>query len=101
MKTRRVGSLTCGIMLVLIGALCLLHIFLPALHYEYILRGWPIILILVGIEMLLANVNSSESLEIKYDFAAVVLVFLLVIFAACMGFMEFMVTYYGEYLYLL
>ena len=100
MKTRRVGSLTCGIVLVLVGVLCLVHIFWPALRYEYILRGWPIILILVGIEMLLANAFPSEDMEIKYDAAAIVLVFILVIFAVCMGFVEYVVENYGWYLYL-
>lgn len=99
MKTRRVGSLTCGIVLVLVGVLCLVHIFYPALHYEYILRGWPIILIMIGVELLLANAYHSENVEIKYDAAAIVLVFLLVIFAVCMGFLEYIAEHYQECLY--
>jgi uncharacterized membrane protein HdeD (DUF308 family) len=100
MRTRRVGTLTCGILLVIIGILCLVHIFWPALHYEYILRGWPIILILVGVEMLAANAfySKAENVEIKYDLGAILLIFILVIFATCMGMMEYAVTNFGEYL---
>ena len=100
MKIRRVGTLTCGIVLVFVGVLCLVHIFYPMLRYEYILRGWPIILILVGIEMLAANMIHSDEIQLKYDTAAIILVFILVIFAVCMGFVEYVVSNYGWYLYL-
>lgn len=101
MKVRRVGSITGGTILILIGVLCLIHIFYPALQYEYILRGWPLILILIGVEMLIANVANTEQMEIKYDVAAIVLVFILVIFAMCMGFLEYVVDHYGWSLYLM
>lgn len=101
MKVRRVGSVTGGIILIIIGVLCLVHIFLPALRYEYILRGWPLILILVGAEMLVVNVTNSDKLEIKYDAAAILLVFILVIFALCMGFLEWLMEHYGWSLYLM
>lgn len=100
MKTRRVGSITSGIILIIIGVLCLVHIFYPAFRYEYILRGWPIILISIGAEILVANMVAQESVEIKYDIPAIVLVFILVIFALCMGFVEYIVENYGWYLYL-
>lgn len=95
MKERRVGAITCGIILVLLGVLCLIHIFYPALRYEYILRGWPLILILIGAEILAANVICPEQVKLKYDIPAVVLVFILVIFAIMMGGMEFVMEYYG------
>lgn len=95
MKTRRVGAITCGIILVVLGLLCLIHIFYPALRYEYILRGWPLILILIGAEMLVANTTCSENVKMKYDIPAVILMFVLVIFAMVMGGMEFAMEYYG------
>ncbi len=93
MRTRRVGSITSGVILILVGVLCLVHIFYPALRYEYILRGWPLILVLIGVEILLANLIKSDSVVIKYDTAAVVLVFILVVFALCMGFAESLLEY--------
>ena len=95
MKERRVGAITCGIILVVLGVLCLIHIFYPALRYEYILHGWPLILILIGAEMLAANFTCSEHMKLKYDIPAVILVFVLVIFAMMMGGMEFAMEYYG------
>ena len=95
MKERRVGAITCGIILVVLGVLCLIHIFYPALRYEYILHGWPLILILIGAEMLAANVTCSENVKLKYDIPAVILVFILVIFAMMMGGMELVMEYYG------
>ena len=95
MKTRRVGAITCGIILVLLGVLCLIHIFYPEFRYEYILRGWPLILILIGGEMLAANVTCSEHVKLKYDIPAVILVFILVLFAMMMGGLEFAMEYYG------
>lgn len=97
MKTRRVGAVTCGIILVVVGILCLIHIFYPAFRYEYILRGWPLILILIGAEILVANTTCAENVEMKYDIPAVILVFVLVAFAMMMGCMEFVVEHYGWY----
>ena len=95
MKIRRVGTLTCGVILLILGVLCLVHIFCPALRYEYILRGWPVILILVGVEMLFANVVSAENVQIKYDIPAVIIVFLLIGFTMGMAGAEFVMDYYG------
>ncbi len=89
MRIRRVGSVTCGFLLVIIGVLCMIHIFYPAFHYEYILRGWPLILISIGAEMLAANALCSEKVEIKYDIPAVILVFILVAFAVMMALVEY------------
>ena len=97
MRIRRVGAVTCGIILIILGILCLIHIFCPALRYEYILRGWPLILISIGAEMLVANTTCPENVEVKYDVPAVILVFVLVVFAVSMGFLEFVVGNYGWY----
>lgn len=54
MKTRRVGSLTCGALLIIFGVLFMVHMFVPALKYEFIIKFWPVILIALGVEMLLS-----------------------------------------------
>lgn len=97
MKTRRVGAVTCGIILIVTGVLCLIHVFYPSFRYEYILKGWPLILILLGGEMLAANLAGTEEVKIKYDTAAVMLVFILIIFAVCMCALEYVTFHYGWY----
>lgn len=92
MKTRRVGSITCGCVLILFGILFFVHMFVPGLSYEMIFHLWPLILILLGIEILAANWKEGEK-AFKYDVGAVVLIFVLAVFALIMGGMEFCLEY--------
>ena len=73
MKTRRVGSLTCGALLIIFGVLFMVHMFVPALKYEFIIKFWPVILIALGVEMLLSCRNKEEGIKLKYDGAAIFL----------------------------
>ncbi len=88
MKTHRVGSITLGAGLVSFGTLFFLHIFFPLFHYRFIFRLWPILLVSLGIEVLVANAR-SEKIEFVYDGWAVVLMFLVVCFSAGMSLMDF------------
>ena len=85
MKTRRVGSLTCGALLIIFGVLFMVHMFVPALKYEFIIKFWPVILIALGVEMLLSCRNKEEGIKLKYDGAAIFLTILLGFFAMGMG----------------
>lgn len=96
MKTRRVGSVTCGILLIVFGVLFGVHLFFPALSYEMIFRLWPCILIALGIEMLLSAKKSGEEEVIKYDGAAIFLTVILAFFAMGMGVVEFCMEHYQE-----
>lgn len=87
MRMRRVGSFTCGILLILFGGLFLLRLFVPMITYTFILHLWPLILIFLGVEVLLSN-RKSENIVIKYDVAAIMLVFLLLFFSMGMGIAE-------------
>ena len=89
MKTRRVGSITCGILLIVFGVLFAVHLFFPTLSYEMIFRLWPCMLIALGVEMLLLNKNKKEEVLIKYDGAAIFLTIVLVFFAMGMGVVEY------------
>lgn len=100
MKVRRVGSITCGILMILFGALFLVHMFLPALSLEVIMKLWPLILIALGCEMLISNIRREDQEEVlKYDKGAIFLVFLLTCFSVGMGMIEFFMSY-AESLYL-
>lgn len=90
----RVGTVTFGLVLVVMGALCLLKLFFPVLNYELIFRLWPAVFICLGIEVLLSS--RSPERRIVYDGAAIFLLVLLVLFAMCMAGMDWIFTHYPE-----
>lgn len=90
----RVGTVTFGLVLVVMGALCLLRLFFPVLNYELIFRLWPAVFICLGIEVLLSS--RSPERRIIYDGAAIFLLVLLVLFAMCMAGMDWIFTHYPE-----
>ncbi len=92
-RTHRIGSISCGIALILFGILFLVHIFVPMLSYRFIFRLWPCIFIMMGLELLIGNYLASRRkdasteppVSIVYDKGAVFLLILLLIFAMCMA----------------
>lgn len=85
-KTRRVGSFTAGLTLVLLGAALMVYTFFPNLQIlEITLRFWPLSLILLGAELLLLSFRKEE-IAVKVDFASVIMMLLVVGFAFCCEF---------------
>lgn len=99
MRERRVGSITCGILMIVFGILFLVHMFYPPLSLGTIMKLWPLILVALGVEMVAANRNQKGEGEgvLKYDKGAVFLVFLLACFAAGMGILEYFMNLYTQY----
>ena len=93
MRTRRVGSITCGILMIVFGGLFLVHMFYPPLSLGLIMKLWPVILIALGCEMLISNVRRGEEQDetLKYDGGAIFLVFLLTCFSVVMGMIEWFI----------
>mgnify|MGYP000129398268 FL=1 len=91
-KTHRVGTLTLGVSLIVFGVLFLLRIFISSLSYTFIFRMWPIIFILLGLEIVIANITQKEN-KLIYDKAAIVLTFILTFFAMFMSFIDYMIEY--------
>ena len=54
------------------------HMFIPSLSYAAIFRFWPVILIALGVEVLLAQ-GRSEKVEFFYDGWAMVMMVLLIL----------------------
>lgn len=91
---RRVGSVTFGIMLLCYGILFLAHTFIPMLKYQYIFRCWPVVFILLGCEILIENRKAGvQDCKIVYDFAAVIMLGTMMLFAMIMAVMDFDLTY--------
>lgn len=81
----KVGTITLGLSLIIFGCIFLLHMFFPVLNYELIFHIWPIIFILLGLEVLL----SSKNTEFILDRSAVFLMIVLTCFACAMGMMDY------------
>lgn len=93
-RVRRVGSVTFGLTLVCYGAMFLIHVFFPMLKYEYIFRLWPIVFLLLGGEILVENHKSgTDGCRIVYDFAAVVMLGLMLLFAMFMAVVDYGITH--------
>ena len=94
-RTRRVGTVTFGLILVLLGVLFLLHVIFPALNYELIFRLWPVMFIVLGIEVLASSRKPEE--QMSYDGVAIFMLFLLIGFAMCMAGADWIFTHCAEY----
>lgn len=99
MRTRRVGSITCGILMIFFGILFMIHMIYPPLSLGVIMRLWPLILISLGAELIVSNIHKGEEKEevLKYDKGAIFLVFILACFAAVMGMIEYSMSYVAQY----
>lgn len=83
-RIHRVGTVTLGLILIGVGCLFLGHMFFPAITYSFIYKVWPIALIILGLEILLANGKSGIK-EFVYDKTAIVLVAFLIMFTVLMA----------------
>ena len=92
-KGRRVGTLTSGIILVILGVIFLLRTFIPSMRVIWIISCWPVILILVGCEVLASYVINREE-KIQYDFAGIILVIILSFFAIGMGGVDYLLQHH-------
>ena len=95
LKGRRVGTLTAGIILVVFGVMFLLRLVTTNINISLIASLWPLILVLLGIEIILAYIINKED-KMVYDFSAIILVIILTFFALGMGGAEFIITHLPE-----
>ena len=86
----RVGSVTFGLVLVVMGVLCLLRLIFPLLDYELIFRLWPVVFICLGVEVLISSRRPER--RVVYDGAAIFLLILLILFAMSMAGMDWIFT---------
>jgi len=91
-KVRRVGTFTAGIVLVVFGVMFLLHTFFPFFDYNFIFSLWPVILILLGFEIIISYVINDEN-KLRYDAGAIALTIILGIFAMTMGGMQYVLEH--------
>ncbi|HEY5587605.1 MAG TPA: hypothetical protein VIK86_01465 [Candidatus Paceibacterota bacterium] len=95
-KGRRVGTFTTGIVLVMFGILFLLRLIYPGINYLLIATMWPLVLIILGIEIIVAYAINKEGI-MKYDFGAIILILIVSFFAMGMGCMEYVITHMSQF----
>lgn len=91
MKTKRVGSVTLGICLVVFGVMFLLSAFISNLNYLLVIKFWPVVLISLGIEMLVYAFSKNND-NVKLDVPACILTCTLMLFSLCMAAAEYAVS---------
>lgn len=84
-RVHRVGTITTGLTFVGFGLLFLVHTLFGLFTYSNILAIWPLILIALGVEVLLA---SGLKEKFVYDKAGAFLIIVMGIFAMTMAFAE-------------
>lgn len=89
MKERRVGTLSLGVVLLVYGVMFLISMYVKSLSLYFVFRLWPLIFIVLGVEILYSAVRYKEE-NYRYDFAAIILICILMIFAMAMGGMDWL-----------
>lgn len=82
-KNRRVGTLTAGASMIIFGLLFMIRLVIPSVTFGLIASLWPIVLILLGIEVIIAYVRNKEE-KVRYSAGSVVIIIVLALFTACM-----------------
>lgn len=90
---RRVGTFTLGAMLILFGLLFISRLFFPSVDYNFIQMLWPLVLISLGVEVIVAYIINKQD-KLKYDTAAIVLVFCITFFTVIMAGAEIAITHF-------
>lgn len=78
---RRVGTFTLGLTLVAAGTAMLASWFWPGFHPQWLVNGAPVILVLLGVEVLIAARGGGR---VRYDWAGMILCFLITCAALAM-----------------
>ena len=79
MRQFRVGTFSMGILLIAVGVLLLLGRFAGISSIKLILDFWPVILIILGIEILTyVFVSKEDQPKIKYDGLSIFIIILLI-----------------------
>ena len=84
-RSHRVGSVTAGLTMVGFGVMFLLHLFFDLVDYQVMFSLWPVMLIMLGLELLFSNFSVKK---VVYDKAAIFLLILMTFFAMGMAVMD-------------
>ena len=91
MKSRKIGVFTLGISLVVFGVLFMVRVFVPWFDFVRVMQFWPVVLILLGIEVLVSALLPRKEGEaaIQMDAASIILLFVVLILAGTLAAAQF------------
>lgn len=93
-KVRRVGTFTMGVALIVFGVLLFKSIITNNFEWQLMTKVAPILLILVGVEVLI-NYFFIKAEKLKYDILSVFVCFILISGAFCISLIGPIASYYG------
>lgn len=92
--TRRVGTLTMGFSLIAVGIVSLFSLFDPAFDWALVAKFSPIILVLLGCEVLFRYV-ADKGAKLKYDFLSGFVCLCLILGSVAASTVPYYLKYYG------
>ena len=96
MRSKRIGSVTLGLTLIVFGVLFFLSIFIKNVDYLYVAKFWPVIFIFLGIEMLISAFSKHPE-NAKIDVPSCIMTFVLMGFSMVMAALQFAVEAFPQY----
>ena len=90
-RTHKVGTITLGLTLILCGVAFLLQTFWSIFTFSSVCRFWPVIFIILGLEILISNFLDSKGTFV-YDKGSIFLCFIVTGFAMVLGFINQILT---------
>lgn len=90
---RRVGTLTMGIALVLTGLVIVLSMFFPALDLSVVFKLCPLLLVLLGCEIIWYTLRGAE--QVRYDFLSMIVCFFVICASFAVSLIPQYLRYYG------
>lgn len=89
MKTKRVGTVSMALVLIMFGVILLLSQFMLVSAFELFVKLWPFIIIVLGIEILYTLYRNGEEVNLKYDvFSIFIVILILLVNIGIYGLME-------------
>ncbi|MDD3889484.1 MAG: hypothetical protein PHR65_06145, partial [Syntrophomonadaceae bacterium] len=79
MRQWRVGTLSMGLLLIVLGAGLIFAQVNKVAVIDVLLNWWPLLFILLGAEVLVQiGLNKDEVIKVKYDIFSIIIVFIIV-----------------------
>lgn len=83
MRKWRVGTVSMALLLIAFGVSLLLAQVLNLFTFEQVIKWWPVVLIVLGIEILVFVYSSGkEEPKIKFDFGSILLIFIILLLSS-------------------